>query len=110
MILADSARPLDRRPRVDGLEETLQMRVRAERIVGALADAGRAIEPSPGRHVGDRVAVADDEVAPFQVVIQHLIMPLGFAPIAVPGVVEPLGRGELEMHGLAGERARGPKR
>jgi len=38
------------------------------------------------------------------VIVQHLVMPLGFAPVAIPGVIEPLGRGELEMNGLARER------
>ena len=105
MILADGACPLDGRPSINGLEKTLQMRVGSERIIGALAHAGRAIEPTPSRHIGNRIAVADDEVPPFQVVVQHLVMPLGFPAVSIHGVIEALGCGELEMHGLAGERA-----
>jgi hypothetical protein len=81
------------------------MRVGTERIIGALAYAGGAIEPSPGRYIGNRVTVVDDEVSPLQVVVQHLVVPLGFAAIAIHGVIEALRRGELEMYGLAGERA-----
>src|SRR5271165_2139219 len=36
--------------------------------------------------------------------VQHLVVPLGLAAIAVHRVVEALRRRELEMHGLAGER------
>ena len=38
-------------------------------------------------------------------VVQHLVVPFRLAPVTVHGIVEALGRGELEMHGLAGERA-----
>ena len=38
-------------------------------------------------------------------VFDHLIMPLRLAPVAVDGVVQAGGRGQLEVHRLAGERA-----
>ena len=73
----------------------------AERIVRALAHARGAVEPAPGRHVRDRVGVADDEVAPCEMIVQHLVMTLGLAPVAVHRIVEAFRRGELEMHRLA---------
>ena len=69
-----------------------------------LQHARRTVEPAPGRDVGDGVAVADDEIASFQMIVQHLVVPLGLTAIAVERVVEALGRRELEMHGLAGKR------
>jgi hypothetical protein len=81
------------------------MRVGPERVIGALAHARHAIEPSPRRHVGNSVAGADDEGLPLQAVVQHLVLPLGFSAIPIRGVIEAFWRGELKMQGLVGERA-----
>jgi hypothetical protein len=78
--------------------------ISAERVVRALQDTRGAIEPAPSRDVRDRIAITDDEFAAGEVIVQHLIVPLRLASVAIHGVVEPLGRGELEVHGLPGER------
>src|SRR5260221_14233675 len=37
-------------------------------------------------------------------IVQHLIVPFGFAPVTVHRIAEPLRGDELEVHRLAGER------
>ena len=49
MILANCTRPLDGRPRVDGFEETLQIRIRAKRILGALLIVALGLAPVANR-------------------------------------------------------------
>jgi hypothetical protein len=111
MVLADGASPFHRRSSVDRLEEAFQMRDGAERVTGALAHAGRTIEPAPGRHVRNHEAIAGDEGPPLQMVVQHLVVTLGFPAVPVRGVIQALRCRELEMHGLAGvgAQARGDK-
>ncbi|MNT98214.1 hypothetical protein D3C72_2407470 [compost metagenome] len=36
--------------------------------------------------------------------VQHLIVPIGFAAVTVDGVVQAIGRGKLKVHRLARER------
>ena len=103
MIFADSARPRDGRPAVNGLKEALQIRKRSEGIISALAHPRGAVEPTPGRHVGDRILIADDEIPALQVVVENLVMALRLPAVAIHRIVEALGRSELEMHGLAGK-------
>src|ERR687892_870879 len=106
MGLADRPYAGDRCPGINCLEEPLEIRECGERVGFPLPHAGGTVEPTPGRDIGDRVAVADDEFASGQMVVQHLVVPLRLALVAVHGIVKALlGRGELEMHGLAGERA-----
>src|SRR6185437_4215694 len=104
MVLADIARACSRRPCIDRLEETLEVRMRAKRIPGALAYPRGPIKPAPGRHVGNRVRVADDMGTPFEMLVEHLVMTLRLAPVAVHRIVEAFRRGELEVDGLARER------
>ena len=102
MIFADSARPRDGRPAVNGLKEALQIRtVRGDHQ--RLAHPRGAVEPTPGRHVGDRILIADDEIPALQVVVENLVMALRLPAVAIHRIVEALGRSELEMHGLTGK-------
>src|SRR3546814_2474978 len=55
--------------------------------------------------VGDGVGFADNIGPAFEVFVQDLVVALRLAPIPVHRLVEVPGRRELEMHGLAGERA-----
>src|SRR5271165_668022 len=106
MVLADRPGPGYGGPRVDRLEQSLQIRKRSERVSLILANAGGAVEPAPGGHIGDRVGAADDEIPSFEVVVQHLVVPFGFATIAVNRVVQTTGSGELKMHRLTRERTK----
>src|ERR1700728_847056 len=94
----------DGRTRVYRREPALDIRISAKRFSRAVHHAGRAINPAPERHVGDRVTVADNKIAASKMVLDHLIMPLRLAPVAVDGVVGAGGCEQLEVHRLAGER------
>src|SRR3546814_278525 len=81
------------------------VRERREWIFGVLPHARSAVEPAPGGDVGDGVGFADNIGPAFEVFVQDLVVALRLAPIPVHRIVEVPGRRELEMHGLAGERA-----
>src|ERR1700733_9157954 len=83
MVLAYSPGADGGGTRIDGLEQPLQIRKGGEWILLALAHPGGAVEPAPGRDVGDRIGVADDVVAALQMVVQHLVMALGLPAIAI---------------------------
>ncbi len=55
--------------------------------------ARRMVDPAPKRYIGDRITVANNEIAARQMVLNYLVMPLGFPPVAVDGVVQARGRG-----------------
>ena len=82
-----------------------QIGERLQRIFGALPHARGAVEPAPGGDVGDGVGLADNMGPAFKVFVQDLVVAFRLAPVPVHRVVEAPGRSELEMHGLAGERA-----
>src|ERR1700761_1744831 len=105
MIAPDRPGASDCRSRVDRGEPSLDIWIGAEWVCRPVHYARSAINPAPKRHVSDRVAVADDEFAARQMIFDYLIMPLRFAPIAIDGVVQACGRGQLKMYRLAGERA-----
>ena len=46
------------------------------------------------------------KIPPFEVVVQHLVVPFGFATIAVNRIVQTTGGGELKMHRLTRERTK----
>lgn len=105
MVFADLSGASDGGSRIDGLEQPVQIGERPQRIVGALPHARGAVEPAPGRDVGDGIGFADDEASAFKVFVQDLVVAFRFAAVPVHRVVEAPGRSELEMHSLAGERA-----
>lgn len=105
VVHAYRPRPRHRGTRLDGREQPGEVRVGRQRLGLALEHARGTIEPSPSRDVGDRVALADDPVAPGEVVVEHAVVALRLATVAVAGVVRALGRGEPEVHRLARERA-----
>ena len=90
MIGPDGASTRNGRACLDRVEPLLDIRIRGERIALAFHDAGRTIDPAPKRHVGDRVTVADKEIAAGEMVFDHLIMPLRLAPVAVARIVQSL--------------------
>src|SRR5918996_837179 len=105
VVLADGTGAGDRGAGVDRLEQPLQVRKGGQRVCLVLQHARSPVQPAPGRDVGDCVAVADDVVAAGEMIVQNLVVAFGLAPVAVHGVGEAVGCYELEMHGLAGERA-----
>jgi hypothetical protein len=100
MVRADAPGACDGRAGVDSVEETLEVREGGERIVLALAHPRSPVEPAPRRNIGDRVAVADDEIAPGQMIVQDLVVTLGLAAVAIHRIAEPFRRGVREMHRL----------
>jgi hypothetical protein len=56
------------------------------------------------RHVGDRIAAADDVVALRQMIIKDGVVPFDLAPVAVHDMGKLFRSGVLKMHGLAGKR------
>jgi hypothetical protein len=91
MALGERPGASDRRTRIHACEPPLQFGKGPQRILGALAHAGSAIEPAPGGDVGDRETAADDELASGQVIVENLIVPLRLAAVTIGRVVQPSG-------------------
>lgn len=94
-----------RLPRIDQPMPAGQIGIATEGLVEFGENKAGAFDPSPGRHIRDRVGLADYVRPIAQVIVENLVMALGFAPIAVERIVQTRWRGALEMNRLAGERS-----
>ena len=103
-VRPDKAGSRRRRPRVDRLIPALHIGKRSERIGFAGEDEVGALYPAPAGHVDDRILSSDDMVAPRKMLVQHAIVPLDLATIAIDRIGNLFRRGALKMHRLAGER------
>src|SRR5438132_4021141 len=81
-------RLLHRRPLGDAVAPALHLRV----IIDVHALAFRRPQPRHGRHVGDRVLVAGEPFARFQLLFQNPVEAVGLVLVAVHGVLDLLRR------------------
>src|SRR6266404_4791871 len=91
-------------PRVDRTIPTIEMRERCERGSVAGQHSWGSFQPSPGRNIGDREILPDDELTTFQMGVEHFVVALDFPAVAVDRVGKLFRSRMLEMNGLSRER------
>ncbi len=76
VVLADRAGTGDSRARLDGFEQSLEIGERGEWIGPRPFARGRHDRAIPMPKCRDCVCVADNELPPFEMVVEHLIVPV----------------------------------
>lgn len=94
----------DRRSGVDRMEPAADIGIGGQRVVAAGQHETGSVNPAPAGYVGDRILVADDEFASCEMLIEHRVVALRLAAIAVDRIGQLFWGGALEVDRLAGKR------
>src|SRR5580700_9691109 len=104
MGAADSPRLGDCRPGVYRMEPAADIGIGGKRGVVAGQHEAGPVNPAPAGYVGDRILFADDELATREVLVEHRVMALRLAAIAIDRIGQLFRGGALEVDRLARER------